>query len=597
MIDSASAPSLWTKGKDLFLGLPLPARLLTLLLAAVVIVFTSYVHLVPGKAEMAYLMGGQELKAIQIQTTCRVLDAEGLAGYQVDGQRIKVPREHMQQYAAAIAKHDVVSNGFYAPFDRAAEQASWLSSGAQDDRRWELAKQKSLAQCIELMPEVESASVLIDRAAPRGLRLSSEVRATVTVKPKAGQELAPFRVRQIRTLVVGAVANLAPENVAVVDLNGRTLLELGANGSGSDDLLMRIKEFEEHYAWKIRAVLAYLPDVLVTVSVELETTRQRRTEQVLPTVHEESSSLEPNRTAEDPKPTVTANSATELESTEDEQPPEPPPLQHTWEEHVALAPKSLTVSVSVPQEAVATLAGAASHVAVESGIWSEPIRQRVASAIPAGVAVSISVTSYPRRVDQSAAASPHTALDAGWTEWASVAATCVALAPLLMWTAFRWQRSRLLHDRVSAGRGRQDAGTGYEAGTHLHRSSETHRELVRVKRGAGREGRGPHLIQASISGFEDLRRLAPGSLQAVLSAVDSRLWAPALRGASRQLCDRILAHMPARAASLLRDEIEFPGPVRLGDVETAQQEVLEIVRRLDHTGDLVLEDREEILHE
>ena len=89
----------------------------------------------------------------------------------------------------------------------------------------------------------------------------------------------------------------------------------------------------------------------------------------------------------------------------------------------------------------------------------------------------------------------------------------------------------------------------------------------------------------------------PASLQAVLGAVDSRLWAPALRGASRELCDRILTHMPARAAALLRDEIEFPGPVRLGDVETAQHEVLEIVRRLDHTGDLVLEDREEILHE
>jgi flagellar motor switch protein FliG len=102
------------------------------------------------------------------------------------------------------------------------------------------------------------------------------------------------------------------------------------------------------------------------------------------------------------------------------------------------------------------------------------------------------------------------------------------------------------------------------------------------------------LIQTTISGFEDLRWLAPSSLQAVLGAVDSRLWAPALRGASRELSERILTHMPARAAVLLRHEIEFPGPVRLGDVETAQHEILEVVRRLDHTGDLVLEDRQEI---
>jgi flagellar motor switch protein FliG len=37
--------------------------------------------------------------------------------------------------------------------------------------------------------------------------------------------------------------------------------------------------------------------------------------------------------------------------------------------------------------------------------------------------------------------------------------------------------------------------------------------------------------------------------------------------------------------------------VRLGDVATAQPEVPEVVRRLDHTGDLMLEDREEIYHE
>jgi flagellar biosynthesis/type III secretory pathway M-ring protein FliF/YscJ len=589
---TASAQAAWTRLRDLYWGLPLAMRLCVATLLAVAVVWAGAMHFVPARLDMVFLMGGQEIKASQLQAICRTLDAEGLTVYQLEGSRIKVPREQVQQCTAAIAKHDVSVGGFYDPFDKAAEQSSWLSSGAQDDRRWELAKQKSLAQSIELMPEIESASVLIDRAASRGLRAAGEARATVTVKPRAGQELPPFRVRQIRTLVAGAVAGLAPENVAVVDLNGRTLLELGANGSGSDDLLMRIKEFEEHYSWKIRSVLSYLPDVMVTVNVELETTRQRRTEQVIPPQHEDTVASESHRAEPDSKPIVTANAATDLEP--DETPPaDPAPLQQTWEEHVALGPKSLTVSVSVPQDVVSA-SQSASH-ASESTDWAETIRQRVAGAIPAGVAASINVTSYPRASERlaSGVASPRSR-DAA-APWAIVLACVVVVSAAAAWMGLKWRQSRARRDRAAAPRGRQATRSGEEHRLVVRRS-ENNRELVRVERD-NRDGRGPHIIQASIIGFEDLRWLAPASLQAVLGAVDSRLWAPALRGASRVLCDRILAHMPTRAAALLRDEIELTGPVRLGDVETAQQEILEIVRRLDHTGDLVLEDREEILHE
>jgi hypothetical protein len=357
-----------------------------------------------------------------------------------------------------------------------------------------------------------------------------------------------------------------------------------------------MKAFEEHYAWKIRSVLSYLPDCMVTVNVELETTRQRRTEQPLHTAHDDSAISEPHRTESDTKPIVTANSATDLELSEPPA-PEPPTMQQTWEEHVALAPKSLTVSVSVPQDVVAAIPSGPSTGNAEAGNWSEPIRQRVASAIPTGVTASISVTSYPRGMERPSAAASDKATRESWLPWVVVASACITLVPLLAWIGIKWHQTRLRRDRASQPRSRRDGRTEMEEHSPIGRSQEARRELVRIERDASRGGRGPHIIQASICTFEDLRWLAPASLQAVLGAVDSRLWAPALRGASRQLCDRILTHMPARAATLLRDEIEFRGPVRLGDVETAQQEVLEIVRRLDHTGDLVLEDREEILHE
>jgi flagellar biosynthesis/type III secretory pathway M-ring protein FliF/YscJ len=584
------------RAKDLFWGLSLPLRLLTLICGVSATLLVGYVQFGSSRPEMAYLLGGQELKPAQLQATCRALDAEGLGSYQVEGLRIKVPRQQFPQYTAALSKREVGAGGFYAPFDKAAEQTSWLSSGVQDDRRWELAKQKSLAQSIEQMPEVETASVLIDRAPSAGLRPVGEVRATVMVKPRPGQEVPPFRIRQIRALVVGAVARLAPENVAVVDLNGRALLELGADEFSSDDLLMRMKAFEEHYAWKIRSVLSYLPDVMVTVNVELEPTRQRRTEQLVHAVSEESAASEPHRAESDSRPMVTANSASELELVEAPSPESPLPAQQTWEEYVALGPKSLTVSVSVPQEIVASIAGTTSGMSADSNNWSEPIRQRVASAVPAGVNATISVTSYPREMERTSRSSPEKMAQESWL-WAGSIAACCALLPVIAWIGVRWRQVRMRRDRAGQPVSRRDVRRGTQEQASMNRGHEARRELVRVERDAARDGRGPHIIQARISSFEDLRWLAPGSLQAVLGSVDSRLWAPALRGASRELCERILTHMPARAATLLRDEIEFPGPVRLGDVETAQQEVLEIVRRLDHTGDLVLEDREEILHE
>jgi flagellar biosynthesis/type III secretory pathway M-ring protein FliF/YscJ len=416
------------------------------------------------------------------------------------------------------------------------------------------------------------------------------VRATVTVKPRAGQELLPFRIRQIRALVVGGVARLAPENVAVVDLNGRALMELGADESSSDDVLTRMKAFEEHYAWKIRGVLAYVPGVTVTVSVELEPARGRRAEPPVGQGTESVSNAESNRGDVESRPTVTANSATELDPAEsgnlEASPPNSP-------EAPVLAPRSLAVSVAVPYQAIPSRSLTSDGGGSETNQWTEQIRQRVASVIPKGVNATINVTSYPQPSDLLAARTS-VARDSRLPWVFVIMALCVA-GPTAAWI---WLRRHSTRTRRAIAR--SGVSTPERSGVQQGRkvvAGESRRELVRVERDLARDGRAPHIIQPRITSFEDLRWLAPGSLQAVLGAVDGRLWAPALRGASRELCDRILMHMPSRAASLLRDEIEFPGPVRLGDVETAQQEVLEIVRRLDHTGDLVLEDREEILHE
>lgn len=600
MTNPTSSSNAWSRLRDRTIGLALPTRMICIGVAALVAGLLGYWSIVPTNAVSTYLRGGQEFTASQIQAICRALESEGITGFQVDGSRVKVPREQLSQCATAIAKHDVVPAGSYSPLDKAAEQTTFWSTSAQENRRWELGKQKMLAQMIEEMPEIETARVLIDRAAPRGLGSQGEVRATVTIKPRAGSELPPHRIRQVRSMVVGSVANLQPENVAVVDLTGRTLLELGASENSSDDLLTHVKQFEEHFTLKIRNVLSCFPGVMVTVNVELDTTRQRRTGQVVMPNNDEAG-VESMKDGTNPPPAVSANSAVELETAEEPRPqPEPRPTQQqTWEEHVPLAPKSVTVAVEVPQDIVASLAAHQSSVDSEPDAWKTQIRERVASAIPAGVTANIHVTSYPRRVERTTPTTATTAsvFDRNWALWGVAAGSVIILTFVLAVGGMRWHKARSTNTLSRVRVYEQGGGSTHSGNSQPNSTDDKRRELVRIERTPVPRGRGPHLIQATISSFEDLRWLAPSSLQAVLGAVDSRLWAPALRGASRELSERILTHMPARAAVLLRHEIEFPGPVRLGDVETAQQEILEVVRRLDHTGDLVLEDREETRHE
>ena len=589
--------NVWSQVREIYRGLSLPTRVATIAAVAIVAVAVCYFGCQPGAVETVYLLGGQEFNDVQIQSFCHALEAEGLTEFRVDGSRLRVPRVHVAQYAAALAKRDVLPEGFYAAFDKAVEKTSWWSSSAQDDRRWELARQKALAQIIEQMPEVESANVMIDRSAPRGLKSAADIRATVSVKPRGGRELPPFRLRQIRNVVHGSVANMPIENVTVIDVNGKGASEPGVTPDGQDDLLTRMKEFEEHYARKIRSVLAYIPDVLVTVNVELDTTRQRRTEQVVWLNGDEP----PNDDADARvTPRAAANAATELPAAEPTAPEKRPTQQQTWEEHVPLAPKSVTVSVAVPHDVAARLAdspGAQGPTGLIGKTWQVQVKDLVASAIQSGVTTKISVDSYPTRIDRSPATATSTTNDAlGWrTKWSIAAVAGAAIAVAGVVACLRWRHRR--RSRRSASEA-QFAGSSAQSETAdaVGDGNAAHaRELVRVERST--RARGPHLVQASINNFEDLRRLAPASLQSVLGAVDSRLWGPALRGASRELCDRVLRHMPARAATLLREEIEYPGPVRLGDVEAAQQEILEVVRRLDHTGDLILEDREEVRHE
>lgn len=88
--------------------------------------------------------------------------------------------------------------------------------------------------------------------------------------------------------------------------------------------------------------------------------------------------------------------------------------------------------------------------------------------------------------------------------------------------------------------------------------------------------------------FDDIIKFSDKDIQTVMKNVESAQWAIALKGSGEELKEKILANMSKRAGDLLEEEIDYLGPVRLSTVEQTQQQIVDIVRRLEDADELSL---------
>lgn len=86
--------------------------------------------------------------------------------------------------------------------------------------------------------------------------------------------------------------------------------------------------------------------------------------------------------------------------------------------------------------------------------------------------------------------------------------------------------------------------------------------------------------------FEDITKFSDKDIQTVMKNVETSQWAMALKGCSDNLKQKILGNMSSRASATLQEEMGYLGPVRLADVEVVQQQIVDIVRRLEDAGEV-----------
>lgn len=90
--------------------------------------------------------------------------------------------------------------------------------------------------------------------------------------------------------------------------------------------------------------------------------------------------------------------------------------------------------------------------------------------------------------------------------------------------------------------------------------------------------------------FEDLSKLDPGGIQTLMRAIDKEQMALAMKGASDSLRDLFFSNMSERAAKIMREDMAAMGPVRLKDVDQAQQSIVSMAKDLAAKGEIMLAD-------
>lgn len=87
--------------------------------------------------------------------------------------------------------------------------------------------------------------------------------------------------------------------------------------------------------------------------------------------------------------------------------------------------------------------------------------------------------------------------------------------------------------------------------------------------------------------FEDIITLDNRSIQRIIREIDNSQWAIALKSASEEVKDLIFANMSRRLVEMIKEDIDFMGPVRIRDIEDAQQNIVNVIRKLEEDGEII----------
>jgi flagellar motor switch protein FliG len=520
---------------------------------------------------------------------------------------------------------------------RLADREDLWQSSAQSDRRWLVARMSALSDLVSAFPAIRSATVLLEKGSPSRLgRAGVAPSAAVQVSLEPGRVMTPALAAAVAEIVAGGVAGLTRKEVRIVDSAGR-VCRLPEETDQTSRAIAAIEAAEAYYSRRIRSALEHIEGLTVTVHVDAASIAGGAippcgAARVSVPWSPERGSLDAGGVAGELAAAFVAdvrNRAADAAGIAD-------PQCVRVQSHAGLASIPWTPSGTSPAHSsaqIATILGAL--VLSGAGVLSaalvrrrrsrnssdESSTQPADSTASSAAAQTSGVASVGAGDDESLAflqelsaeqlvallrrEHPQTmAAVLGSLPPGRAAAVLASLEPQKQVDVIRRlaaseamdpevvrEVSRALRDRL-ARTNASSAGDGVSAVAEILNHADYASERTVLEGLSSREPELADSILRRMFEFDDILALSDVRLRAALESVAPEEIAVALRTAGPEICTKVLAALPPDEAEGVREEMEQIGPVRLSDVEAAQQRLAAAVRRSD-TGRYVSDTADE----
>ena len=459
--------------RDLFSGMAPSQRMTLIVLPVMVLAGLGMMMYMGAGAAKEPLLSGKVFSAEELKNAQEALQKSGLNQFQVEGQKILVPKSEISRYNAALVTNSGLPSRFGDDIEKAlGGNPLLMGSDRQRQDMIDLAKSRELVKIIQEIPQIRAAAIVPHRSRPRGF--SGEVRttATLSVTPKPGAELSSGLYQSLQRAVAGAWG-MASEDVTVLNTQtGDAFRQTDPDDPYSGAYVEQNRKVTSLYQKKIAEALAYIQNAVVSVNVELDTVVQSReqerrydksgfpyksTEQTdTETANETRPASEPGMAANQPRsvrPSSNANSTRNLEKSVVSTDSVPTRTTVTDKVIQGMTPKSVQVAVAIPRDYYRALAqkegvDEGDKAAFQARVQSiqtqieKEVTQKVAKLIPAGtgnIADLVNVSSYDLLDSPAVALTvPMTAqINDAFTQWGGP----VGLALFALWALWMLNRS------------------------------------------------------------------------------------------------------------------------------------------------------------
>lgn len=576
------------------------ARLALALMCALIIGGGVWLAVGSGGVEMV-AVSGKGLAPSDLAEAQSALSAKGVS-VRVEGGRLMARRDQAEHARSILAAEGLLTAPEAGPLEKLAGQDDLWCTQAQNNKRWQAAKMAALSSLIRKFPPIRTATVLFEEGAGRGLGgAGSESTASVTVELKPDAKMNDRLVAAIADLVCGSIAGLKPANVRIIDSAGRSYR---MNEGGGADSLEQVQAAEAYYTDKIRGALG-IDNPIITVQVDAQKSPIHCVSAFVSIPRSYFVSLAQSQYGSAGEKELSAAMADGLErarealgramkDTADLR------VEWHWDAHAAAAAavpaagdSEMTTEFDRRLLASSALAGLGVATLVVTIFRTRQGRRDELPGGPAGSPLGVLEMASPRDiVDFLQGEHPQTVAVVLSQLAADKAAAVLAELPKdVQIDASRRIASLEKVDLATLAEVQETlAGRLSEFAARAQSSIGGQAKLAELLRRAGgateknvmdslsaQEPAVAQSLRSRLFVFDDILTMSDDRLRAALEAMDGEQLAVALRTAGKELTQKVFGCLSAAAGRRLRLTMDRIGPVRLSDVEAAQQRTVDAI--------------------